>query len=179
MNDVFVEQIISRTMTVKTRFKQMGIIFGILLLNTVVLFFGVLRAIFPVTLAVSCWFLWTYIGRFNVEFEYSYTNGDLDVDKILNRKVRQHVLSVRVRQFTILAPMTEEFAKEYNSNAIGAHFDASKGERSEGRWFARYTDDAGVDTLLIFNPNARLLTAMGKLIPSKIKGEIPQSEDGQ
>jgi len=176
MNDVFIEQLVVQKKTPAIHLKRIGLLLGILLVNLIVLFFGVLRMIFPVTFALSCWFLWIHLRDFNIEFEYSFTNGDLDIDKIIGRRKREQLVSVRVRKLEILAPMTEEFSREFNSKAIRSRIDASIGETSENRWFARFTDEQGIDTLIIFNPNARLLSAMSKLLPHKFKGEIPSDK---
>lgn len=38
-------------------------------------------------------------ARFNLEYEYSVTNGVLDVDKIINRSDRKRMISAQINQF--------------------------------------------------------------------------------
>ncbi|MDR1117548.1 MAG: DUF6106 family protein [Oscillospiraceae bacterium] len=170
MSDVFVEQIVERKPDAKANLIKIGIALAAILLPSTVLFFGVLRFIFPVTLGLCCWGAFLMIRKQNVEYEYSFTNGELDVDKILGRRMRRHVLSVRVRQFDILAPMTGEYRDEYEARTIQRTEDASTSPKSPDRWFARFTDDAGAVTLLIFEPNERMREAMKGLIPHKYRG---------
>jgi len=174
MNDVFIEQIVLKKQDLKSTLKKMGIILAALLIPSAFLLIAILRFVFPVVLAISCWLAWILLKNQNIEFEYSYTNGELDVDKILGKRRREHVASVSVRRFDILAPFTTEFAKEFESKTIRTIHDVSPDAKSEKRWFARYTDDGGVETLLIFEPNDRMLAAMGRLIPRKFKGTLPE-----
>ncbi len=179
MNDVFVEQIVLRKKSILDHLKYTGIVLGMLIVNFAVLFFGITRMIFPVTFALSCWFLYNILRDSRVEYEYSFTNGDLDVDCIRGKRKRQNLVSLTVRRLDLLAPMTEEYAKEYRSQTIRAEVDASAGPKSEGRWFARYSDEQGVETILFFNPNDKLLYVMGRLLQRKFKGDLDALERAQ
>lgn len=170
MNDVFVEQIIEQRPTTKSNLIKLGIALAAILISSVVLFFAVLRVIFPVTLALCCWGAYILIKSQNLEFEYSYTNGELDIDKIMGRRRRQHILSVRVRTFDIFAPMTAEFEREFTSNTIIHTEDVSSSPKAPNRWFAKYVDNEGRTTLLIFEPNERMIAAIAGMIPHKAKG---------
>ena len=109
-----------------------------------------------------------------MEYEYAVTNGDLDVDSIAGRRKRRRVLSMSVRRIALLAPATEKYQAELNSNSIRNVIDASISPKSEGLWFARYEDDAGVDTLLLFNPNEKVLRALVRVIPNNAKDVPPE-----
>jgi hypothetical protein len=168
MNDVFVEQIIEQRQSVNIIMKKFGIILAALLISAVFLFFGVLRMFFPFIFAASLYGAVVLVRMQNLEFEYSFTNGDLDVDRIIGRRSRKKELTVAVRSFEIMAPMTEEFRREYESQAIGKTVDASSSPKSESRWFAKYRDEVGTTVLLIFEPNERVVEAIRKFIPRKI-----------
>lgn len=168
MNDVFVEQIVERRQDFKSSAKKLGIVFAALLVSAVFLVIGLLRFIFPAVFALSMYLAFRYVKDQNIEYEYSFTNGELDVDKITGRRKRKSELSVKVRKFDIMAPMVEKYRSEYETQIIIRTVDASTSPKSESRWFARFRDDAGVTTLLIFEPNERLIEAIRKYIPSKI-----------
>ena len=179
MNDVFVEQIVLHKKSPLEHLKYIGITAGMLALNLAVLFFGVTRIIFPVTFALSCWYLYNILRDSRVEYEYSFTNGELDVDRIRGKRKREHLAGINVRRLDLLAPMTGEYARETGSQSIRALLDASEGEKSPGRWFARYADENGIETLLIFNPNDRLLYAMGRLLGRKFRGDLGALEKAE
>lgn len=168
MNDVFVEQIIEQRQSGKGILIKFGIIFSALLISSVFLFFGALRTFFPMVFAVCIYGAVVTIRMQNLEYEYSFTNGDLDVDRIIGRKKRARELSISVRSFEILAPMTEAFKNEYESQSIRKEIHAEGSPKSPSRWFAKFSDDAGIVTLLVFEPNERLIEAMRKYIPRKI-----------
>jgi hypothetical protein len=168
MNDVFVEQLIEQRQSMNITIKKIGIILAALLISAVFLFFGVLRMFFPFVFAASLYGAVVLVRMQNLEFEYSFTNGDLDVDRIIGRRCRKKELSVSVRSFEIMAPMTEAFRREYESQTIGKTVDASSSPKSESRWFAKFRDEAGTVTLLIFEPNERVVEAIRKFIPRKI-----------
>ena len=46
---------------------------------------------------------WRQITGFNIEFEYSYTDGILDIDIIRNRSRRKQIFSAAVADFEIMA----------------------------------------------------------------------------
>lgn len=170
MNDVFVEQIVERKQDLSTSVKKILLILAAVLVSTVFLIIGVIRFIFPAVFALSMFFAVRTSRNLNLEYEYSFTNGELDVDKIMGRRTRSRELSIHVRSFTIFATVTETNYKEYESRNFAKVLDASSSPKSEKRWFAVYRDDAGNDSLLIFEPNERLLEAMKRFIPSsKIK----------
>jgi hypothetical protein len=169
MNDVFVEQLIERQQDFKTSMKKLGIVFAALLVSAIFLVIGMLRFLFPAVFALSMYGAFRFVKDQNLEFEYSFTNGELDIDKIMGRRRRKRELSVHVRKFEIMAPMNEKFRNEYETQNIIRTVDVSTSPKSDSRWFARYRDDAGTTTLLIFEPNERLINAIRKFIPSKIK----------
>jgi hypothetical protein len=108
--------------------------------------------------------------RLNLEYEYIVTNGEMDVDKIMGRRSRKRLLTVDCRNFDILAPYSPEFRAEYESQTIAATVDVSSHPEAPGRWFAVFHAKDGKRTLLIFEPNEKMLDAFRKYIRSKIKG---------
>lgn len=169
MNDVFVEQLIECRQDTKGSLSKLGIVIAAIAVSTLFLVVGALRFIFPFVLAACCWGAYQLIRNLNFEYEYSFTNGELDVDKIIGRRKRERLLSIKVRSISLMAPMTEMYRSEYESDSIGSSIDASSSPKSENRWFAKYTDTAGVLTLLIFEPNDRLIAAMRTFNSRNIK----------
>lgn len=169
MNDVFVEQIIERRQDAGIIGKKLAITAAGLIVSAAFLFFGVVRFLFPFVFAASIWAAVVLSRRMNLEYEYSFTNGDLDVDCIVARRSRSKLLSVSIRTFDILAPKKEEFRSEYESQTIGKTVFAASSPKSESQWFAKYKDESGTMVLLIFEPNERMLEAFRKFIPRKIR----------
>ena len=94
------------------------------------------------------------IRRYNVEYEYSITENELDVDKIMSRSIRKRLLSVNLESFEIIAPLKSSYYTENYKNAKTVF--AASSERSDGTYFAAFEND-GVKTVLIFEPSGKML----------------------
>ena len=73
-------------------------------LTALCIFFGIV--IWPfliagVALLVACYF---FVPKFDVEFEYLYVNGELDIDAIYSKQRRKKMGSYDVSELEILAP---------------------------------------------------------------------------
>jgi len=109
--------------------------------------------VFPVW-AMAMWGILILIKRYNIEFEYTVTGSDIDIDKIINRKKRKRVLSTSVRRFDIVAPLlSDKYTDEYKSMIT---VDCSKNANSETTYFAVYTKD-NQKKCLIFDPSEKML----------------------
>ena len=114
MNDVFVEQIVEKRQDLKTVLLKTGIVLAALLLSSVFLFFGILRMFFPFVFAVSIYGAYLLIRSQNFEFEYSFTNGDLDIDRIFSRRSRKGSFP-ECSFVRYMAPMSDGFRSEFES----------------------------------------------------------------
>ena len=52
-----------------------------------------------------------------VEYEYSFTNGELDVDKVVNNTKRKRLLTVDMRKIEKMAPVEDESYAAYDTDA--------------------------------------------------------------
>jgi hypothetical protein len=52
-----------------------------------------------------------------VEYEYTFTNGELDVDRILNGTKREHLFSINLRTVEKMAPVEDESYARYDADA--------------------------------------------------------------
>lgn len=52
-----------------------------------------------------------------VEYEYSFTNGELDVDKVINNTKRKRLLTVDMRKIERMAPVEDESYAAYDADA--------------------------------------------------------------
>jgi len=164
-NDVFKEQLIVRKSNSKDLVKKIGIVLG----AAIVLIIGAtfLPAVTPVLAIGLAWVAFVLIRRFNIEFEYIFTNGELDIDKIYNKIKRKHALTVNVRSFAVMVSMKNSSLKSELGN-ISKVLDYSTGEVTDSTYAAVYEDD-GNRIQLIFDPNEAIFEAIKMYIPRKIK----------
>ena len=100
--DTFVEQLVVKPMTPADQAKKFGLIAatGILCLGLAYLSVMVMPLILLVVCAVAYGGYFLVTGM-NVEYEYSVTNGELDVDKIIAKRKRKHMLTVRIADYHV------------------------------------------------------------------------------
>jgi len=174
MGDIFIEKIVAR----KVRFIEYIFLCITLIGGVTFAFFagqffavGLLRALIPLIVMGVCYLWYRFWQSLYVEYEYTFTNGDLDVDKIIARKRRKRVISLDVRGIEIMAPVRRAYAEEFERRRPGAAiYDFASHSRAEGRYFAAFAKN-GQRILMIFEPGDKFLEAIGRLIRDKLKGQ--------
>lgn len=164
-NDVFKEQLVARKNNTQDLLKKIGIVLAAIALTLIGATFLPEFALF---LAVGLgWVAFVLIRRFNLEFEYIFTNGELDIDKIFNKLKRKHALTVDVRSFVVMVSMNNPSAKSEIGN-VSKVLDYSAGVVTDTTYSAVYEND-GDRIQLIFDPNEEIFKAIKMYIPRKIK----------
>lgn len=156
--DSFFEQIVKK----KKGGKEWAVIFGVIAAALVLIVFvwmlGVLAVIATVGIIYGAWWLAT---TQNVEFEYCVTNGDIDVDKIVARRKRTRLVSVPGRKIRALAPYdpAKPLGKFQRTVVVAPSL------REEGLWYFTYHSKKNGDTLVVFQPDDRVLGAFYDGLP--------------
>ena len=100
MSDLYREILVKRATPAADRIKQGGLIgLTVVCLAGSLLFMPLLPA--GIVLAVVTFFLFP---RFDLEYEYLYVNGDIDVDKIMSKQKRKHCASYSLENLEVMAP---------------------------------------------------------------------------
>ncbi|NLW12710.1 MAG: hypothetical protein GX028_11945, partial [Clostridiaceae bacterium] len=111
--------------------------------------------------------MWFVISSLNKEFEYIVTNGDLDIDMIIARRKRKRVLSVKAKEFELMA-QTGTVDERDSENSRYKTLDFSSSLNSKDRWFI-LTNYKSEKVKVIFEPDERMLKNLKRFNPSKIK----------
>ncbi len=153
--DVFVEQIIRRKLNGKDYLIFAGIlVLGIVLILASLLFLPTLSLFVLVGVCVGGYFL---MGTRNLEYEYSVTNGDLTIDKIINRRSRKRIMSFDVHD-------VEEMGKYDPSKHEGKSYDkrifVSVTDDGKDGWYMHFRHKDFGNTLLVFSPDERVLNSI-------------------
>ncbi len=107
------------------------------------------------------------ITNFNIEYEYIVTNTDLDVDKIINRRKRKRVISVRFSDMELMAPVGyPDFRAEENGTFAKVHMAAKSADDPEAYYII--TDTNGTRVKLIFNPTQKMVDNAKRIAPRKV-----------
>ncbi|MCL2605007.1 MAG: hypothetical protein FWD90_11055 [Defluviitaleaceae bacterium] len=160
MGDVFKEQIIKRKPTAR------DFVFRVLLVAAAGLIFFLAMMFLPsfgVIFGFAAMFgAWYGMSFLNVEYEYVFTNGDLDIDVIYNKARRKRLFTGQVNNFEIMCHVDDkvhigDFASAQETR------DYSSGESGENT-YVFLTTQSGKRIKVIFEPNEKLLKAIGTVL---------------
>ena len=133
--------------------------------------FLIIPYVFPLCLAIVCVLIWFLFRAQYVEYEYAFTNGDLDIDRISGKRHRKRIASIPESQIRVMAPYEAAYESEVTGYQVSRKYDASASSRAAGRWFLIYEPYENDYGFLVFQPSAKLRTAMKKYLKDRLKGE--------
>ena len=169
--DNFAEQLVKKneTSSDKTRRVMMvvvGILFSIALAVLALLQLGnPLVALLGFVLAVlSGYGTFNIVQNTYVEYEYAFTNGELDVDKIIAKKKRREMVSTNVRQFTDFGKYSDDLEETEEMTIIFATDNIASHE-----YYADFNDETVGSARLVFAPDERMLENIVKFLPAKLR----------
>lgn len=166
--DTFVEELVVRHNTIINLLLDVVIIIAAVALAAAVWLF--LSPIFPAMLVILVVAAYLGVKFQGVEFEYSFTNGDLDVDKIMAKRKRVRLVEINQKQIQVMAPYTAEYESVTRDYSVSRVIDVSSSKNAAGRWFMIYEDAEGKYVFLVLQPSKRFREAMQKYIRSRMKG---------
>lgn len=168
--DNICEQLVERRKTGKDIAKYAAICAGLALCAAACIFFAfysqmmilILAAIIPVFLAV-----WILMG-INVEYEYIVTNNEMDIDKIIGRRKRRHMITVDLNK-------TEDFGGYPPQTEIDAEttVQATSGLEHNAHYLVVRHRDYG-KVKVIFNPDEKLREAIAREFPKSVSAKLQQ-----
>ena len=166
--DTFVEELVVRHNTIINLLLDVVIIIAAVALAAAVWLF--LSPIFPAMLVILVVAAYLGVKFQGVEFEYSFTNGDLDVDKIMAKRKRVRLVEINQKQIQVMAPYTAEYESVTRDYSVSRVIDVSSSKNAAGRWFMIYEDAEGKYVFLVLQPSKRFREAMQRYIRSRMKG---------
>ena len=160
MGDFYVELLVKKKPGFKDNLKKiLLIVLVILSLATVLKYvFGVLLVIAAIAFAVFMF------GRLDVEYEYLYFNGDLDIDVIYRKMKRKRVFSVNVSDIEMLAPADSIEVKHYDRLKTS---DYSSGTGNANK-YVMIVSRNGQKERIIFEPNEKIVEDFFYKAPRKV-----------
>lgn len=171
--DIFIEYMVKK----KKGMQDYLLMFGISLFGVAALFlvFVILMSIIPqiasiILLLVVGGFYGIYrlITSFNLEYEYSLVNSEMDVDKIINVRKRKRLTTVNLKGLEAFGTIGgsrseyESYLRKANVEKIFACID----KNDDSACFAVYNEKEH-QKMLVFNPNDKMVDRIKKLNPFK------------
>lgn len=168
--DFFTEYIVKQKKSPKVYLAAVGMVF----LTLAVWYFSLILLASPVFSGIAAlldmgvvYVSYIVITSFNVEYEYIATNTDLDVDKIINRRKRKRIASLRLNDIELMAPVGyKEFANEENGTFKNVHMAAISADHPDA-YYIIYEKN-GERNKLIFNPTEKIIEYAKRISPRKV-----------
>jgi len=110
----------------------------------------------PIEIALVFFIAYKIISSMNVEYEYSVTNGDLDIDKVISKRRRKKMVSLKLRDVEYFAPFEGEHIRVAEDASIKRIYDASSGLDAPRLHFIIYYYNSE-KTLLLFEPTDEMI----------------------
>ena len=161
--DTFFEQIIK----VKRKPAEIAMTIGIIIAAIAVIFlawFFVMRIFSPFGLILilgACFDAYKLISMTSIEYEYIFTNGDLDIDKIIAKSSRKRVVSINCSKI-------ERFGK-YNpaarpSSSVKKVYTLCDADDPNAMYFIAPHKQEGL-VMVIFAPDEKIKGVVEKAVP--------------
>lgn len=166
MSDLYTEVIVKRKTPVQAHIlKALLIVLTVLaFLAAIALPLGIIGFLVFIAFCIADYFL---LPTFDVEFEYLYVNGELDVDKIMSRQKRKRVFSADIKALELMAPSASHALDYYNNNKNLKTLDFSSGEEGAKTFTMILKGEKG-PTRVIFEPNEVILRDMKRVAPREV-----------
>ena len=160
MGDVFKEQLVKRKSTFKDSAIKVCLVLVVVLIFMISFLF--LQGFAIIVTAVAGFGAAFLMSFLNVEYEYIFTNGELDIDAIYNRSRRKRMFSGNVKNFEIMAHIDDRMREGEFSSAQEIK-DFSSGVPGP-ETYAFLAVIKGKKTKVIIEPNEKMLKALANVI---------------
>ncbi len=175
--DVFVEYMVKRKMGVVDYAIMLGtIVLGVTLTIAAFLFLplfiGATASTVVLMIAAGAIFgIYWVIGSRNLEFEYAVTNGDVSVDKIMNRKSRKRLTSFDTKSIEEIGKYADKAEALKNRRFDKQIFAGADSDGKDGVYVVVNSKKTGM-TLVVFDPSQKVLDAMKPFVPRHLRQEF-------
>ncbi len=151
--DSYSEQIVKQSLDAK----RIAVIFGVIVAAVVLCGAALLfmQYVF-LPLAAACGFgvYWVATSQF-WEVEYTVTNGDIDIERIIARRQRKTIVRVRGNKIEHLLPIKASTPdKKYDRVVMAAN------SMKSATWYFTYYSKKNGSTIVYFEPNAKTLSEL-------------------
>ncbi len=187
--DIFMEYLVAKKKDTKDKLIIAAIIVGgvVISLAMFVLMFVVALAmtnaqdgsqnpIGSMSFSIGCvlvFLLWycavLLINSRSVEYEYILTNNELDIDKVMSKKGRKHLITVDVKEAQCVARIDDdEHNSAYKNVPSGVRVLDYSAHSSNGYTYFIDAVIEGERTIVLFEPTGKMLDALWKSNPRNV-----------
>ncbi len=166
MTDRFTEHLVKKVPSSSDNAKKFLIIAGLVILVAGTAMIAVLTG-WLIILAVTMGLI--YLGYFlisgmNVEYEYTFTNGELDIDKIIGQRKRQNLITVDAGKFEDFDKVTADTPDREQATLVLCSDNTGVGE-----YYADLITEEYGETRIIFTPSEKMVSYIEEALPRDIR----------
>lgn len=156
MTDIYFEQLVTVKRTAKDYILYMLVCFTAAAVSIAALYFALLYRIALLTLAAAGAMYGAYylMRKFGTEYEYIFTNGDLDFDKITGRQTRKHLITADCSKIIKAGNYTGGDTVPCDLKLTCCAKDA------EEQYYILFNHKTAGKVMVIFTPNNNIKTAI-------------------
>lgn len=161
--DTFIEQIIKKRFGPKDFLIFAAAILGgcaVILISWA--FVPSFSSIVFVAVCIGAYYL---ISSRHLEFEYSATNGDISIDKIINRRSRKRLISMDAHDIEAMGKYNSDQHKQKNYDV---RIVASENDDGRDAWYFSGHHPQKGSVLVVFNPNETVLQAIKPFLTRQV-----------
>ena len=122
--------------------------------------------IFLVPAIIAIW-LWVWRFRRNIEFEYTYYDGDLNMARIINKAKRKHIASVNMEDVLLIAPRGDRSIYKYENDSSFKYKDLTSGAPAGKVYAVVFKGEKGM-CRYEFEPDEAMLDAIRVKYPRAV-----------
>lgn len=163
MDEVFVEQIVKRRISISGILLRMLFIFLTLVGLMSMMILGMLGFTIAILLGYATYLVWAYTS---VEYEYSFLNGEFSVDKIIGQRKRKSIANYDIKEAEIIAPLVSDAVVRASGNAIIKDYSTRTNNNDV---YAMIINNSNGKLKVVFEPNEKVLEAMYHVRPAIVK----------
>lgn len=168
--DSFNEQLVTKETTQKDRARKWLIMFGSVALAFAFIFFGMMLPqylMIGIFLGAGAIYGGYYLLQsLDLEYEYIFTNGDLDIDKIIAKRSRKRLISVKVNDATAVG-VAEDFSDGGRTLVLASACDPEQTD-----YYLDVKHHSYGEVRLIFTPDADTLRVIRTHLPRALRNQI-------
>ena len=146
-----------------------------MMISTLLRGFHIILLLIALANGAIAFLLFLYRDRLRTEYEYTFTNGELDIDKIIAQTKRKEMITVQVSKFTAFGRYDQNTPEETADMTVIMATD----NIAEHEFYADFQHEDYGNARLVFVPNERVISniinSLHPSIRSKVKQELQSS----
>ena len=110
--------------------------------------------------------IFVFWKRFHREYEYIFTNGVLDIDKVYAKRARKRIVTVELENVEVIAPVNVScFVEDMKRLGNAEQYDCTSNDKAAFSCYLIAMTKQG-KVCIMFDPNKKMLKAMRQIKPS-------------